>query len=202
MNKRSESIFYTSCGHNAKLGCLEETRVKKGEIITRLKCELDSTELKLLGLGNFDEWMEDKIKKSERSSMNIYLELFNKNKKEQKNRIGNKHENKKNDEIKKWINALFFKKISEEKEHKYSHTIAISKNYFDGFKCDGIFFPSIASYGRSINLSLKPKIADNYVSPLKVQVLEILDITNEGYKLKLKKESKEIRENGEIIWSW
>lgn len=196
MNERNESVFYSCFGHNAKLGSLEEIRAKKGDVVTQLCCNLEQQTpiLKILSLGHADSWMEERVDEK-------YYQYFSQNRNQLRLDIG-EAEFQKNEKIKSWINSLFIKSVPEEQQHKYSHTIAISKAYFSGFRCDGILFPSVVADAKAINLVLRPEIADQYAKPISARVVEILDITEAGHVLKLKNESEGIEENGNIIWKW
>jgi hypothetical protein len=196
MNERQEPVFYSCFGHNANLGSLEEIRAQKGDVVTQLCCNLEQQKpiLKILSLGHADSWMEEKVGEN-------FYQYFGQDRNQLRLDIG-EEEFQKNEKIKNWMNSLFIKSVPEEQQHKYSHTIAISKAYFSGFKCDGILFPSVAADAKAINLVLRPEIADKYAKPISARVIEILDITDAGYVLKLKNESESIEENGNIIWKW
>lgn len=196
MNKRHDPVFYSCFGHNAKLGSLEEIRAKKGDLVTQLCCNLEQQvpALKILSLGHADSWMEERI--SEKHSR-----YFEQNREELRLNIG-EQEYKKNKKLKDWMNSLFIKPVPEKQQHKYSHTIAIANAYFEGFQCDGILFPSVAADAKAINLVLKPEIANQHAKPVCARVVEILDIIESGYVLKLKNESESIQPNGEITWKW
>ena len=193
LNDKQEQIFYACFGHNAKLGSLEEIRVKKGDVITQIECVLiqQDKRLKMVGLGHFDKWMSSKNSKLKEAYKSNALDL--------KNKIGEK-EFKKNLIIKEWLNTQFLKKILRGEEYKYKLTIAISKHYFNGFSADGILFPSIASYQKAINIALKPKIADKYIKFKYARVVEIIDINKKGYELKLLNETTKIDEHKNFIW--
>ena len=193
LNDKQEQIFYSCFGHNANLGSLEEIRAKRGDIITQIKCDLIQPDkrLKMVGLGHINKWMSSKSSELKNSYKLNALDL--------KNKIGEKEFNK-NSIIKEWLNTLFLKRIFTGEEYKYKFTIAISKHYFNGFKADGILFPSIASYQKAINLVLKPKIADKYVKFRYARVIKIINITEEGYKLKILHEANEIDKHKNFIW--
>jgi len=193
LNDNQEQIFYSCFGHNANLGSLEEIRAKPGDIITQIKCDLIQPDkrLKMVGLGHINKWMSSKNLELKNSYKLNALDL--------KNKIGEKEFNK-NLIVKEWLNTLFLKKVLTGEEYKYKLTIAISKHYFNGFKADGILFPSIASYQKAVNLVLKPNIADKYAIFRYARIIEIIDITEEGYKLKILDEANKIDKYNNFIW--
>jgi hypothetical protein len=194
MNERHEPVFYSCFGHNAKLGSLEEIRAKKGDVITQICCNLEqqTPSLKIISLGHADKWMEERVTEN-------FQRYFEKSRNQLRLDIGDAEYNK-NQRLKDWMNSLFIKYVPDKHQHRYSHTIAISKSYFNGFQCDGILFPSVAAGAKAINLVLKPEIADQYAKPISARVVEIIDIIGTGHVLKLKNESESIQENGDIIW--
>jgi len=190
LNDKQEQIFYCSFGHNASLGSLEEIKVKKGDYVTQIFSDLLSDKsYKLCGLGNIEEWMKEKDNKIKK--------LYEYNELDLKHKIGIKEFNK-NKFIRDCLNKVFIKKVKY--EYKYKLSIAIAHLYFEKFEMKGILYPSVATNKKSVNLALRPQVADQFIKFKYARIIKILDITDDGYKLKLKNEAYDIDEKGNFKW--
>ncbi|MCQ9076737.1 MULTISPECIES: hypothetical protein [Vibrio] len=194
MNDLHDPVFYSCVGHNAKLGSLEEIRVEVGDIVTQLCCELPQQTpwFNFVGLGNSGEWFEKAAENTH------YKDFFAQNKQEMEALINDQQELEKNILLDGWLNKLFVSPVRDNDD--YSKTVGIAKAYLNGFQADGIFFPSVAADRRTVNLVLKPEIADNFAKPVSARVVEVVQRLEKGFYFRYIKESASISATGEIQW--
>ncbi|WP_061010007.1 hypothetical protein [Vibrio sp. CUB2] len=184
MNDIGEQMFYASYGANAQLGSLDEVGAKIGDYVTQIFCRKSSTIplVPLVTLGHADEFFSyDQI-----NDINYT--------------VRDRQERKKNLMIRNWMNKEFCRKVPEGSEHMYIKTNAISKAYFKGFNCAGIFFPSVASTGKCINLVLPAHVADEHLTPVKARVVQIMARDEKQFLFRYVRESTSIESDGTIIW--
>ncbi len=184
MNEVNESMFYASYGANAQLGSLDEVGASVGDTVTQIFFQVSERYdlVDLLTLGHADEFF---------SKNSIYDVEY---------QVHDLALRKKNEIIKNWVNKEFIKNISKGSEHRYKKTIAIAKSYFNGFDCNGIFFPSVASTAKCINLVLPPRVADKHLIPIKARVIEVIGKSDKGFALRYIKDSLSIDADGTINW--
>lgn len=194
MNGLHDPVFYSCVGHNAILGSLEEIRVEVGDVVTQLYCELPQRTpwFNFVGLGNSGEWFEKAAKNTK------YSDYFTRNKYEMAGLINDPQELEKNILLDGGLNDLFVKPVKSNDE--YSKTVGIAKAYLNGFEADGIFFPSVAADQKTVNLVLKPEIADDFVKPVSARVVEVIKRIENGFYFRYLKESTSISNTGEIHW--
>lgn len=184
MNDIGEQMFYASYGANAQLGSLDEVGAKIGDYVTQIFCRKSSAFplAPLITLGHADKFFSyDPINDINQT-------------------VRDPQERKKNLLLRRWINKEFCRKVPSGSEYMYIKTNAISKAYFKGFNCAGIFFPSVASTGKCINLVLPAHVADEHLTPVKARVVQVMGRDERQFLFRYVRESTSIESDGTIIW--
>ena len=182
MNDIKESKFYSCIGINAKLGSLDEIRVKSGDIVTQLFFKVTKQIDPIIDIGHSKHWLTNK-------PLNELSKLGLKG-----------SELKKQTLITGWLHKAFLNKV--EQPDSYKKTIAISRVYQHLFNSQAIMFPSVSSQGNTSNIVLPPIVAENNLEPISARVIQAHKIEKKsGFLFKYVKESQSIDlSTGIINW--
>lgn len=188
-NKAGESLFYAAVELNT---AIFELRPKKGDVVTIMEViPISSLGRILIIPTGLSKSISDKISlgfNNDRIAQNILS---------------------KND--KKWFSAdeflesLLTEVVGDNERHKYHATTAIARLLFKISNIDGLYYPSIATSQKGLNLCLRRESADKILKPHKffmVEIVEIVDHPQHGllYGCRDIKTAKEIKDDGEIVW--
>ena len=196
-NPPNFSVFYGSCGSNARLACIEELRAEPGETVTMLKWQLHQpTEpFVILGLGGVHEFFAGK------PGAEKVEELFRRSQQQVRDRCGSDYGFRKNNLVLDFLDEIFLEKVEAGFEHRYVHGVAIVHCFIQGFACLGILYRSVASGCRSLNVALAPRVIDKRYYPVEGRVVEVVAKRPDGIEYKLIAETTQFQEDGAIVWS-
>lgn len=188
-NKAGESLFYAAVELNT---AIFELRPKEGDIMTVMELVPISSlgRITIIPTG-LSKSISDKV-----------LEGFN-NERIARNILSNKD--------KKWfatdefLESLLTEVVNDNEQYKYHATTTIATLLFKIPSIDGLYYPSIATSKKGLNLCLRLESADKILRPNKffmIEIVEIIDDPQHGllYGCRNIKNTSSIEKDGEIIW--
>ncbi|MEO3406415.1 hypothetical protein AAFN85_21055 [Mucilaginibacter sp. CAU 1740] len=184
VNDIGQSMFYGSIGKSAPF---KELNVKVGDtLIMGLWNIKDSMLLNHVG---FTTKTRDALK-SKRNLQDLYEFVKSTNGYNELNTL-----------VYNYLADIFTWKIPVEETYRYKLSIAIANKLLMGDTFSGVMYPSIALYGNTDNIVLKPEFVDKSLELIAVEYLKITSIDNDIFQYDTLDTATEVNESNEIMWT-